>query len=132
MWQPPPNIHEHYLLWVFLSGIGVLQMAAARSGMRHFLLLRTRRAAALLGAFLLVGGYCYFFSVAAYGERGLEGAQLFSLFGIAVITAFITCVGLRVLRSGRVAQARESLDSRVRAALAELFPPAGRAKDGRT
>jgi hypothetical protein len=50
-----------YLLMAFLACLGMVQIAAARSGRRRLWLLRRRRSTALLGVMLLVGGMAFFY-----------------------------------------------------------------------
>ena len=52
-----------YLLMAFLACLGVVQMAAARSGRRHLWLVRRRNHTAVLGAILLVGGMAIFYLI---------------------------------------------------------------------
>jgi len=52
-----------YLLMAFLACLGVVQMAAARSGRRHLWLVRRRRHTAVVGAILLVGGMAIFYLI---------------------------------------------------------------------
>lgn len=50
-----------YLLMAFLACLGIVQLAAARSGRRHLWLLPHRRATAFLGVVLLVAGIAMFY-----------------------------------------------------------------------
>lgn len=52
-----------YLLMAFLACLGIVQMAAARSGRRRLWLLRRRRPTTLLGVMLLVGGMAFFYLI---------------------------------------------------------------------
>jgi hypothetical protein len=52
-----------YLLMAFLACLGIVQMAAARSGRRRLWLLRSRRSTTLLGIMLLVGGMAFFYLI---------------------------------------------------------------------
>lgn len=52
-----------YLLMAFVACLGIVQMAAARSGRHRLWLLQRRRSTALLGALLLVGGMVLFYLI---------------------------------------------------------------------
>ena len=52
-----------YLLMAFLACLGIVQMAAARSGRRRLWLLSRRRSTILLGVMLLVGGIAFFYLI---------------------------------------------------------------------
>lgn len=93
------TITAHYLLYVFLASLGLLQLAGARSGNRRLMLLPGRRASAFLGLCLLVGGYVFFFTQSTYYNPGLEGAQLFFEFGAMAFAALVVCAVADMLRS---------------------------------
>jgi hypothetical protein len=82
-----------YLLMAFLACLGVVQMAAARSGRRHLFLMRRRRATAILGFVLLVGGIALFYLIplwkaGPWGPRGpLEGAAAWGTATLESLTA---------------------------------------------
>lgn len=116
------TITAHYLVFVFLTSLGMLQLAGARSGTRRLLLLRGRRASGSLGVALLLGGYYYFFTQASYGMPGLEGAQLFFEFAGAAFVAILVCAAVNVLRSGQVGTARRALGASLRESTQELRP----------
>jgi hypothetical protein len=52
-----------YLLMAFLACLGIVQMAAVRSGRRHLWLLRRHRSTAALGCLLLVAGVAFFYLI---------------------------------------------------------------------
>ena len=52
-----------YLLMAFLACLGIVQIAAARSGRRHLWLLSWQRGTAVLGVILLVGGIALFYLI---------------------------------------------------------------------
>ena len=52
-----------YLLMAFLACLGIVQIAAARSGRRHLWLLRRCRSTTILGIVLLVSGMAYFYLI---------------------------------------------------------------------
>lgn len=52
-----------YLLMAFLACLGIVQLAAARSGRRHLWLFPRRRATALFGVALLVAGIAMFYLI---------------------------------------------------------------------
>ena len=96
------TITAHYLLFVFLTSLGLLQLAGARSGNHRLMLLSGRRAAALLGIGLLVSGYVFFFTQSTYYNPGLEGAQLFFEFGAMAVAALAVCFLASAIRSGEL------------------------------
>ncbi len=136
----------NYFLLAFFGSLGVLQLAGARSGARHLLLLPRRAHSAVLGAALLVIAYIIFFARAPYGIPGvrgiqlrpimeadsspryappwprLEGAQLFFLFGLAALSAVIVCATISMLHSGHVSEAGNVLRRRFRSSLRALRP----------
>ena len=52
-----------YLLMAFLACLGIVQLAAARSGRRHLWLLSSRRWTTLLGVLLIVAGIAFFYLI---------------------------------------------------------------------
>ena len=59
----PIQFVVEYTLWVFLSAAGVLQLAAARSGLHGLLFLRRwPRVDAALSALLVIGAFTWFFA----------------------------------------------------------------------
>jgi hypothetical protein len=52
-----------YLLMAFLACLGVVQLAAARSGRRRLWFLRRRRSVVVLGVVLLVAGIAFFYLI---------------------------------------------------------------------
>ena len=52
-----------YLLMAFLACLGVVQMAAARSGRRHLWMLRSRPSTTLFGIMLLMCAMAYFYVI---------------------------------------------------------------------
>lgn len=116
------TITAHYLIFVFLASLGMLQLAGARSRAQHLLLLDGRRKSAILGVGLILAGYLFFFTKAQYGIPGLEGAQLFLEFGGTAFLALLTGVGANVARSGQIGVARRALRRRMAASAAELRP----------
>ena len=116
------TITSHYLLFTFLTSLGLLQLAGARSKTRHLLLLDSVRASAALGVVLLIAGYSFFLAIADYGLPGLEGAQLFFEFLLTAIAALLVCAGANVARSGHIGASRRALRRRIAASVVELRP----------
>ena len=52
-----------YLLMAFLACLGIVQIAAARSGRRHLWLLRRHRSTTVLGIGLVIAGLAFFYLV---------------------------------------------------------------------
>ena len=93
-----------YTLMVFLAATGVLQIAAARGGLRGLLLLSSPRLSSLLGLALIVGAYAWFFSggprAISGAVGGLEGSQQFFFFLVGQAAAVLTTlVAVSLLRS---------------------------------
>ena len=87
-----------YTLWVFLSALGVLQFAAARSGLSGLLFLRRwPRATAYASAALVVASFAWFFGSEMRNlpdtTSGLDGNQQLFWFavgaGSAVVVTFL-------------------------------------------
>lgn len=116
------TITAQYLIYAFLASLGVLQLAAVRSGARRFWLLSGERASLVAGMLLIVGAHAYFYLQAPYGQPGLEGAELFFNFAGAAFAAVLVAVLAGAVRSGRIGGIRRSLRRRSRDAAAELRP----------
>ncbi|MDH3260639.1 MAG: hypothetical protein OEM84_06655 [Acidimicrobiia bacterium] len=81
-----------YLLMAFLACLGIVQLAAARSGRRHLWLLRRRRATRLLGVVLVVGGIALFYLLPLWmaGPWGLgqvDGSATWATASLQSLTA---------------------------------------------
>ena len=116
------TITTHYLLFTFLTSLGLLQLAGVRSRTPYLLLFQGRRTSAVTGVVLLATGYLFFFTQADYDLPGLEGAQLFFEFAGSAFLALLVCAGANVARSGQVGTARRALRRRISASLVELRP----------
>lgn len=81
-----------YLVMAFLACLGVVQIAAARSGRRHLWLLRRRPATILLGLVLVAGGIAFFYLLPAWtaGPWGppdpIDGAATWSASALESLT----------------------------------------------
>lgn len=90
--QTTVNLAPDYLLFVFVSALGAIQVAAAYSGLQGLLFLRNRKAAAMAGMALVVGSFVWFFTSGprdipdtAGGLNGNQQAAYFALgAGLAV------------------------------------------------
>ncbi len=119
-----------YLLLVFLSSCGVLQMAAAWNGLNGLLLLPQRGPAFALGVTACVAAGCWFFLSEPRNvpdtAQGLNGSQQFGYFfagsglGLAFTLAVSTIVS--TLRTGRFGTRRNQI-SKGLDALRELSYP---------
>jgi len=82
-----------YLVMAFLACLGIVQIAAARSGRRHLFLMHRRRATAILGFVLLVGGIALFYLIplwmaGPWGPRDpVEGAATWGTATLESLTA---------------------------------------------
>ncbi|MBI2861637.1 MAG: hypothetical protein HYX89_02335 [Chloroflexi bacterium] len=65
-----------YLLFVFLASLGVVQIAAARNGLKGLMLVPGRVPSLVFGWALVVASFLWFFSVEDRDVPGLEGTQL--------------------------------------------------------
>jgi hypothetical protein len=96
-----------YLLFIFVAAVGVIQIAAARAGLRGLLLTTSRGSSFALGVVLVVGGFSWFFGILDRNVRGLEGMEQAVLFvpaGIAAVAA--TFVVSSLLHRARRADSR--------------------------
>lgn len=78
---------SQYLLFVFLASLGVVQIAAARNGLKGLMLLPGRRASLVLGWTLVVASFVWFFTVEDRDVPGLEGTQLAVYFFLGALGA---------------------------------------------
>ncbi|MCS7207871.1 MAG: hypothetical protein NZ951_08100 [Dehalococcoidia bacterium] len=86
-----PALAGDYFIFVFLSSLGVVQVAAAYAGLWGILFLRSRWSSALVGVGLVALGFAWFF---APGPRhipdthgGLDGNAQALLFTLAAASA---------------------------------------------
>ena len=95
-----------YVLWVFLSALGVLQLTAARSRLTGLLFLRAwPRASGYLGAALAAGAFIWFFGSEARNlpdtASGLDGVTQSFWFAVGAASAVaVTFLGSSVLNRG--------------------------------
>lgn len=88
-----PALGGDYFVFVFLSSLGVVQIAAAYAGLRGLLFLQSRWTSALVGAGLVGIGFAWFF---APGPRhipdtagGLDGNAQALLFTLSAAAALL-------------------------------------------
>ena len=99
---------DYFLLVVFAT-VGLLQAAAALSGLDGMQLLANRRATGVLGAAILCGAFIWFTLTGAPSIPGdiggVEGAEQFGLFwgGLAAAVLGTYTLASVVRRDGRVA-----------------------------
>jgi hypothetical protein len=97
------NIFSGYFLLVFLSAIGVLQIAAAYAGLKGLSFFKRATVGYIFG-FLLIGGtFAWFFTTlpAYFKPNVLEGPQQFGLFIAAVAAAFLLTAAVSSLIKSR-------------------------------
>lgn len=83
---------SEYLLFIFLASVGVLQLVAARSGLKGLLFIRRPVLAYLLSLSAIAGSYWWFFFRdcridTVMRRSGLEGAQQFYFFCVGAFLA---------------------------------------------
>jgi len=109
---------NHYLIYVYLSCFGTLQLVSAISNLRGIMILSNTKANKILGIIFLISGFIFFFSAPLfisaqwmdYGnskatienfasvrnvndiDGGLHGTAQFLLFFLGCILSFITSV----------------------------------------
>ena len=109
---------NHYLVYVYLSSFGTLQIVSAMSNLRGIMILSSTRVNKILGVLLLVGGFVFFFSAPLFInsywtdagihratvenfasarnvndiDGGLHGTAQFLLFFLACFLSFFTSV----------------------------------------
>jgi len=102
------HIVRDYFLLIFLSAIGVLQIAAAYAEIRGLLLLRRRILSYILGIAFTGGAFLWFF---ASGERNIrtvvEGTEQLGLFAAGVIAALSFTFAASSLANRRLSSAGE-------------------------
>ena len=90
--MPGPFVLD-YCLFVFLSALGVVQIAAARNSLTGLLFIRHRTLAFLSGTALAVGAFLWFFLSEARNipdtAGGLDGNQTAGYFAISAGSAVI-------------------------------------------
>lgn len=94
-----------YFLLVFFACCGVIQLAAAYSGLAGMLIVPRARAGYLLGCALVVGSFAWFAAIGDFAipgdVGGVEGAQQFGLFlGAAVASVAATNILASLRRLG--------------------------------
>ncbi len=79
-----------YLLFIFLAGCGVLQLAARWNKLAGLSFFRSKFATHTFAVLTIGGGYAWFFFSGNRNTPGLEGAQQFSDFlpGVALALVF--------------------------------------------
>lgn len=81
-----------YVVFVFVAAVGVIQIAVANAGINGLFLTFSRRSTVLLGAFLLIISFAWFFGFVDRNTRGLEGAEQTLLFIPGAIGAVVATV----------------------------------------
>ena len=134
------SLAADYFLLVLLASCGIIQVVAARSGLRGLLFLPHERPSYVLGVLLLVGAFVWFVLIGDTGIAGdiggVEGAEQFGLFlaGAAASVA-VTGVIASATQAKRPADLPmgQGLDELRRATLAQLILDrlGRRSRDGR-
>ena len=105
--MPGPFVLDYCLL-VFLSALGVVQIAAAANGLVGLLFIRHRTASLLLGAVLVVGAFLWFFLSEPRNipdtADGLDGNQTAGLFAVAAGAAVMLTLLASSLRNRRLSR----------------------------
>lgn len=108
------HLSWQYLVFVFIACCGVLQAAAAYSGLKGLLFVPRRWASFIVALLLVVGSFLWFFAsesrVPPAGWPVLEGAQQTGLFALGAALSFaFTALAGSLLRwlGGRPPAARE-------------------------
>ncbi len=134
------SLAADYFLLVLVASCGIIQIVAARSGLRGLLFFPRERSSYVLGVLLLVGAFVWFVLIGDTGIAGdiggVEGAEQFGLFlaGTAASVA-VTGVIASVTQAKRPAgpPAGQGLDELRSATLAQLVLAriGRRSRDGR-
>ena len=83
-----------YFIFVVVTSLGVLQLAAANAGLSGFLFLRRRYWTIAFSVLAITWAFWWFFSVANRNHIGLAGVELFTGFSLGVLTAVALTLGL--------------------------------------
>ena len=104
-----------YAILIFVAATGVIQIAAANADLRGILFVSSRRAAALIGAAIMLAGFSWFFILVNRNDRGLEGLEQTLIFVPSAIAAIVATVlatslihRLRLRRARRRGEAEAS------------------------
>lgn len=88
-----PDFRLDYFLMVLIAAIGILQIAAAQSGLKGLSFFKKPILDRLFGLIAIVGGFCFFYGTEYRNVRSLEGSQQFEYYLAGVAAAvFLTLV----------------------------------------
>ncbi len=96
-----------YLVWVFFSSLGVLQIAFTRAGLRGACFFRSPRIGYAFGTTATLASFLWFFLSENRGRPGLEGSQTFSFFVLGGSVALAFTFALTSLLRGKEMTASE-------------------------
>jgi energy-coupling factor transporter transmembrane protein EcfT len=103
------NIVSGYFLLVFLSSIGVLQIAAAYAKLEGLFFFKRAFVGYIFGVLLIGGTFTWFFTVHSYNmPTVVEGWQQFGLFLAGIVAAFLLTATISSLIKLRAFPHREA------------------------
>ena len=109
-----------YAILIFVAATGVIQIAAANADLRGILFVASRRAAAVIGAAIILAGFSWFFILVNRNDRGLEGLEQTLIFVPSATAAIVATVlatsaihRLRLRRARRTGEAEAAEGERV-------------------
>lgn len=92
------GLARDYFILVFIASCGILQISAARSGLRGLLFFSRPLYSFFFGAVVILGSFIWFFSAANRNipgaESRFEGAQQFAFFALAAFAALLVTLAL--------------------------------------
>ena len=91
-----------YTLFIFVTSCGVLQLAAAHSGLRGLSFFKRPQWANLFGAIAVIGAYVWFFTVENRNVPGLEGSQQLGYFTLGASLAIVFTLVVSSLLRARI------------------------------
>ena len=87
------GIEQEYCIFVFLGVIGVVQLSASYGNIRYLLFFHNRSFSSLLGIFVVVGSFIWFFRNGPLHIPDTEGG----IAGFQQFLAFVSCTILSIL-----------------------------------
>ena len=87
------GIEQEYCIFVFLGVIGVIQLSASYGNIRYLLFFHNRSFSSLLGIFVVVGSFIWFFRNGPLHIADTEGG----IAGLQQFLAFASCTILSIL-----------------------------------
>lgn len=90
-----------YLIWVFFASVGMLQIVAAKNGLRGLQFSSKTGLGFLIGVLCIGGSYIWFFGSRARNvdgwESGVEGLEQGTLFLVAMLGALVFTLSITSL-----------------------------------